>query len=79
MCLEEKKKSIHIVVKKKIYSTPIFYLLNNFYNSPELIISNILQIEILGQLLYSHGAILLIITSFILLLALVTPIILSKI
>lgn len=46
--------------------------------SYESYLINILQIESLGQLLYSQGAILLLITSFILLLALVTPIILSK-
>jgi NADH-ubiquinone oxidoreductase chain 6 len=46
--------------------------------SAESSISNVLQIEILGELLYSQGAILLLLTSFILLLSLVAPIILSK-
>lgn len=56
-----------------------FSLVNNtnLFN-PELLISNALQIETLGVTIYSNVAIVLILSSLILLLALIAPIILSR-
>lgn len=61
-----------------VVEQPSTFVYNINSLNPETSISNVLQIETLGELLYSQGAILLIISSFILLLSLVAPIILSK-
>lgn len=62
---------------QNLKSTDLLLTNYNLFN-PEISFSNVLQIEILGELLYSYLGIILILSSMVLLLALVAPIILSK-
>jgi|SRR5208283_4132443 len=66
-----------LLLNTEIYSlTTIF---NNFNTiNVDIIITEFLQIESIGQSIYTYGAILLIISSVILLLAMIAPIFISK-
>ena len=57
---------------------PTSFLLCNSGSNSDFIILNFLQIEVLGHTLYTYGAILLIILSFILLLAMFATIVITK-
>lgn len=65
-----------IIIKMSVIDTDIYQMFNTFTHSDQNII-NIMQIQSIGQVLYSNGAICLILCSIILLLAIVGPICLS--
>ena len=66
-----------LLLSSETFSTDTVYIVSN-PTIADSIFTNFTQIQVLGQYLYSTGAYLLIITSIILLLALVAPIFITK-